>query len=61
MLLIGSRAAKFWAPGFREPKDWDLVGTRSELTELVLNPPSELRGFKFNKDGSKAKLVFKDV
>ena len=35
-VLIGSRAAKWHVPSFREPNDWDLVTTASQST-LIIN------------------------
>jgi hypothetical protein len=34
MLVIGSRALRYHFPQFREPQDWDLVGTRAEVERL---------------------------
>ena len=34
MLLIGSRAIRYYFPDFREPLDWDLVGTTEEIAAL---------------------------
>src|SRR5512145_768630 len=34
MLLIGSRAIRYHFPEFREPVDWDLVGTTDDLRRL---------------------------
>lgn len=34
MLLIGSRAVRHYFPEFREPLDWDLVGTTDEIAAL---------------------------
>lgn len=34
MLIYGSRALRYHFPQFREPKDWDLVGTRTEVERL---------------------------
>lgn len=31
MLIIGSRAAKYWCSDFREPKDWDVICSNEEL------------------------------
>lgn len=39
MLLIGSRAIRFYFPDFREPRDWDLVGTQTEIDELAKRLP----------------------
>ncbi len=39
MLLIGSRAIRFYFPEFREPRDWDLVGTQTEIDELTQRLP----------------------
>jgi hypothetical protein len=38
MLLIGSRAAKFWYPDFRQPKDIDLIVSLDELEILKSIP-----------------------
>jgi hypothetical protein len=35
MLLIGSRAIRVHFPEFREPRDWDLVGTQAEIDALA--------------------------
>src|SRR3954471_21374101 len=34
-VLIGSRAAKWHVPSFREPNDWDLVATSSQSTSFI--------------------------
>jgi hypothetical protein len=34
MLVIGSRAVRYHFPQFREPKDWDLAGTRADVERL---------------------------
>lgn len=34
MLVYGSRALRYHFPQFREPNDWDLVGTRAEVERL---------------------------
>jgi hypothetical protein len=34
MLLHGSRAVRYHFPQYREPKDWDLVGTRADVEGL---------------------------
>lgn len=34
MLLIGSRAIRHHVPEFREPKDWDLIGTDEDIARL---------------------------
>jgi hypothetical protein len=34
MLVFGSRALRYHFPQFREPKDWDLAGTRAEVERL---------------------------
>ncbi|GBB88239.1 hypothetical protein RclHR1_01480004 [Rhizophagus clarus] len=39
-VLIGSRAAKWHVPSFREPNDWDLVATPSQAT-LFINKAKE--------------------
>ena len=39
MLLIGSRAIRVHFPEFREPRDWDLVGTQSEIDWLATKLP----------------------
>lgn len=35
MLLIGSRAAKFWYPEFRTPKDYDFIATSQEVDNFL--------------------------
>jgi hypothetical protein len=35
MLLIGSRALRYHFPEFRQPVDWDLVGSRDEAERLA--------------------------
>jgi hypothetical protein len=34
MLVYGSRALRYHFPQFRQPKDWDLVGTRADVERL---------------------------
>lgn len=34
MLLFGSRALRYHFPQFREPRDWDLAGTRADVERL---------------------------
>src|SRR4051812_7903268 len=34
MLVYGSRALRYHFPQFREPKDWDLIGTRADVERL---------------------------
>lgn len=34
MLVFGSRALRYHFPQFREPKDWDLAGTRADVERL---------------------------
>ncbi len=40
MLVIGSRAIRYHLPEFRQPKDWDLIGTlaEKEFVEGILEP-----------------------
>lgn len=35
MLLIGSRAAKFWFSEFRKPRDYDFIATTAEVDEFL--------------------------
>jgi hypothetical protein len=35
MLLIGSRAARFWYPEFRKPKDYDFIATTKEVDDFL--------------------------
>src|SRR3954469_2161892 len=44
-VLIGSRAAKWHVPSFREPNDWDLVATPSQST-LFINKVMPNANFK---------------
>jgi hypothetical protein len=37
MLIIGSQALHYWDKTTRQPKDWDLIGTRQELEILSVN------------------------
>ncbi|HKO94183.1 MAG TPA: hypothetical protein VJU61_23680 [Polyangiaceae bacterium] len=39
MLVYGSRALRYHFPQFREPKDWDLVGTRADVERLAQRLP----------------------
>lgn len=34
MLLIGSRAIRYHFPDFREPRDWDLIGTDEDIARF---------------------------
>src|SRR5438067_13787803 len=34
-VLIGSRAAKWHVPSFREPNDWDLIATSSQSASFI--------------------------
>ncbi|HTV19811.1 MAG TPA: hypothetical protein VMG12_14095 [Polyangiaceae bacterium] len=34
MLVFGSRALRYHLPQFREPRDWDLAGTRADVERL---------------------------
>ena len=34
MLLISSRAIRYHFPDFREPRDWDLIGTDEDIARL---------------------------
>lgn len=34
MLVYGSRALRYHFPQFREPRDWDIVGTRADVARL---------------------------
>jgi hypothetical protein len=34
MLVFGSRAVRYHFPHFREPRDWDLIGTRADMERL---------------------------
>lgn len=46
MLLIGSQAAKYHFPDFREPKDIDLIAFRDEVSS-VFAPEETLDKYKF--------------
>lgn len=35
MILIGSKAAKYWFPDFRNQKDFDIIGTHIEYKNLI--------------------------
>lgn len=35
MLLIGSRAARYWYPEFRKPKDYDFIATSQEVDDFL--------------------------
>lgn len=52
MLVYGSRALRYHFPQFREPKDWDLVGTRADLERLdqVLPRRGNQSSFKVHFD-----------
>lgn len=39
MILIGSRAARYWFPDFREPHDFDVVATAAEVAKFEKNNP----------------------
>lgn len=39
MIIIGSRAAKLLHPDFRNPKDYDFIGTREEFQKLINTLP----------------------
>ncbi len=46
MLLIGSRALRHHFPDFRQPVDWDLVGTRADEARLAQVLPRQGRQSK---------------
>src|SRR5262245_10757576 len=52
MLVYGSRALRYHFPQFRQPKDWDLVGTRAEVERLdqLLPRRGEQSQFKVHYD-----------
>src|SRR6266480_6346491 len=59
-VLIGSRAAKWHVPSFREPDDWDLVATISQATSFIkkVKPNASLRDIKlFYYPGSGLKII----
>lgn len=68
MLLIGSRALRFHFPEFREPVDWDLVGSRSEAERLGKRlAPAETRSdargrgkLNFRYDGALVEFALTD-
>lgn len=35
MILIGSRAAKYWFSEFREPNDYDIIGSEEEYNNII--------------------------
>ena len=65
MLLIGSRAIRFHLPGFREPRDWDLVATEEELARVAAALPANQWPHKEGEDprptnrGSDLKHLFR--
>ncbi len=50
MIVIGSRAAKYHIPDFREPKDWDLLGTWNEIKCFLSVNKGRLTGIKIKDD-----------
>lgn len=53
MLLVGSRAIKYHRPDFRDPQDWDLIGSSSEIFEWYEDHLPEIASFLPNDRGSK--------
>jgi hypothetical protein len=49
MLVFGSRALRYHFPQFREPKDWDLVGTRADVERLDRRLPRRNQQDRYNK------------
>lgn len=60
MLLIGSRAAKYWFPRFRKPKDWDIICSLDELVTWQKENKGLLETLIPNEQLTKFKARLKD-
>src|SRR3954471_21419406 len=59
-VLIGSRAAKWHIPSFREPNDWDLVATPSQAILFInkVKPNAKFKDIKlYYYPGSGLKII----
>lgn len=56
MLLIGSRAAKYHFPDFRQPKDYDFLGTEKETYQFLLSFNHRIISSKERKIQAKVEL-----
>lgn len=56
MLLIGSQAAKFHFPEFSHNRDWDVIGTISEIANWVKTYKQEIISYKYNENKTKISI-----
>lgn len=60
MLLIGSRAIKYWYPEFRTPKDWDIIAYEDEVSSWIKENKGKILYYKKRtKNGKIRKLLVK--
>lgn len=53
MILLGSRAAKFWFSDFRKPKDYDIMGTIEEYNSFI----AQLHGLEKIRETDKKRIL----
>lgn len=51
MVVIGSRALKYWYPETREPKDYDVIGTTKELAQYVKDNYLRIKFCRLSRPG----------
>lgn len=51
MIIIGSRALKYWYPETKEPNDYDIIGYRQELDTYVHDNYDMVRSCKLSRPG----------
>lgn len=59
MIVIGSRAIKFYNNDFREPKDWDIIGSNEEIQAFLKRHKNNLI-YAFPSSPSKIQVLVDD-
>lgn len=57
MIIIGSRAAKYHFPEFRNPKDWDIVASLEEIKAFAEKHKEDITSMMPNASGEKMKIM----
>jgi hypothetical protein len=59
MIVIGSRAAKFFSHSLREPKDWDIIGSQEEIHTFLKKHKDKIK-YAFPSSPYKMQVLFDD-
>jgi len=59
MIVIGSRATKFFYNSFREPKDWDIIGSKEEIYTFLIKHQDKIV-YSFPSSPYKIQVLFND-